>query len=107
MGLFICCMVCHGELTRMKPHPRYLTHFYLMISAGGALGGLLVGLAAPHLLKAFYELPLGMVACAVLVLIVLKLDPEAAWFARWTQPAPLIAFRADCGVFDIYRVANS
>jgi hypothetical protein len=30
-GLFICCMVCHGELTRMKPHPQYLTHFYLMI----------------------------------------------------------------------------
>jgi hypothetical protein len=36
MGLFTCCMVCHGELTRLKPHPQYLTHFYLMISAGGA-----------------------------------------------------------------------
>jgi spermidine synthase len=91
MGLFVACMVCHGELTRMKPHPKYLTHFYLMISAGGALGGLLVGLAAPHLLKSFYELPLGMVACAVLVLIVLKQDPEADWFKRLTQPAPLVA----------------
>lgn len=41
--LFICCMVCHGELVRLKPHPRHLTSFYLMISAGGALGGSLLG----------------------------------------------------------------
>ena len=38
--LFAACMVCHGELARLKPHPRYLTLFYLMISVGGALGGL-------------------------------------------------------------------
>ena len=49
LGLFTCCMVCHGELVRMKPHPRYLTHFYVMVSAGGALGGLFVGLVAPLL----------------------------------------------------------
>jgi len=35
-GLFFCAMVCHGELVRLKPHPRYLTSFYLVISAGGA-----------------------------------------------------------------------
>jgi hypothetical protein len=108
-GLFICCMVCHGELTRMKPHPQYLTHFYLMISAGGALGGLLVGLVAPHLLKGFYELPLGMVACAVLVLMVLKQDPEATWFARWTQLTPLIALAltAALSVFIGFQIYNS
>jgi hypothetical protein len=26
-ALFVCCMVCHGELARSKPHPRYLTQF--------------------------------------------------------------------------------
>ena len=57
LGLFTCCMVCHGELVRLKPHPRYLTHFYVMISAGGALGGIFVGLVAPLLFNAFYELP--------------------------------------------------
>ncbi|MBI3069284.1 MAG: hypothetical protein HYY79_10540, partial [Betaproteobacteria bacterium] len=31
-GLFVCCMFCHGELARLKPHPRYLTTYYLMIS---------------------------------------------------------------------------
>jgi hypothetical protein len=33
------CMVCNGELARLKPDPRYLTSFYLMIALGGALGG--------------------------------------------------------------------
>src|SRR5260370_9242123 len=36
MGLFTCCMLCHGELARLKPHPRYLTPFYLSVSPGGA-----------------------------------------------------------------------
>ncbi|HEX3880999.1 MAG TPA: fused MFS/spermidine synthase [Bryobacteraceae bacterium] len=91
IGLFFCCMSCHGELARLKPHPRYLTHFYVMISAGGALGGVLVGLVAPHVLHAYYELPLGLVACAVLILIVLKQDPTLEWFRSWTQPAPIMA----------------
>jgi len=91
MGLFTCCMVCHGELARLKPDPRYLTHFYVMIAAGGALGGLLVGLVAPRLFNALYEMPLGLVACAVLVLWVLRQDAELKWFQRWRQPAPIVA----------------
>jgi spermidine synthase len=65
-GLFFACIVCHGELARLKPHPRHLTSFYLMISLGGALGGLVVGLAAPYLLNGEYELPAILAACAVL-----------------------------------------
>jgi SAM-dependent methyltransferase len=91
MGLFTCCMVCHGELARLKPDPRYLTHFYVMIAAGGALGGLLVGLVAPRLFNALYEMPLGLVACAVLVVWVLRQDTELKWFQRWRQPAPIVA----------------
>ncbi len=37
-GLFLCCMLCHGELARRRPAPQYLTLFYLMVSLGGALG---------------------------------------------------------------------
>jgi hypothetical protein len=79
MGLFACCMVCHGELARLKPHPRYLTHFYLTIAAGGAAGGLLVGLAAPLLFNAYYELPIGLVAAAALAVTALRAHPDAAW----------------------------
>ena len=86
MGLFTCCMVCHGELARLKPDPRYLTHFYLMISAGGAVGGLTVGLVAPHLFKALYELQLGMAASILLTLIVLSGDSEFRWFGGLLRP---------------------
>ena len=83
MGLFTCCMVCHGELARLKPDPKYLTHFYLMMSAGGALGGLLVGFVAPHFLNALYEMPVSLVVCAALVSYVLRQDAELKWIRRW------------------------
>ena len=70
-ALFVCCMVCHGELARSKPHPRFLTQFYLMVSVGGAIGGLFVALAAPRWFHSFLELPVAMVGCAVLVTCVL------------------------------------
>ena len=76
IGLYTCCMVCHGELVRLKPHARYLTHFYLMISAGGALGGVLVGLIAPYFFHAFYELPIGLALCGIMVLIALRANPD-------------------------------
>jgi hypothetical protein len=66
-GLFACCMFCHGELTRLKPAPRHLTTFYLMVAIGGALGALLVGVAAPLLLSGYYELGIALTACAVLL----------------------------------------
>jgi SAM-dependent methyltransferase len=57
-GLFCACMICHGELVRLKPHPRQLTGFYLMIALGGAIGGLFVAVGAPLLFSGTYELPL-------------------------------------------------
>ncbi|OGA24705.1 MAG: hypothetical protein A3I02_02020 [Betaproteobacteria bacterium RIFCSPLOWO2_02_FULL_67_26] len=66
-GLFACCMFCHGELTLLRPGPRYLTTFYVMVAVGGALGALLVGVAAPYLMSGYYELQVAVVACAVLL----------------------------------------
>jgi hypothetical protein len=65
-GLFFACMFCHGELAHAKPAPRYLTHFYLTLSAGGALGGLAVGLLAPRVFPAYFELPLALFALAAI-----------------------------------------
>ena len=65
-GLFFACLFCHGELAHAKPSPRWLTHFYLTVAAGGALGGLAVGLVAPRLFDAYYELPLALFALAAL-----------------------------------------
>jgi hypothetical protein len=81
-GLFICCMVCHGELYRLKPDPRYLTGFYLMIAAGGALGGLFVAVAAPLLFTDYFELHWGLFLCGLLFLLVCATDRSA-------PPSPL------------------
>jgi hypothetical protein len=67
-ALFVCCMVCHGELSRMKPDPRRLTGFYVTLSLGGAMGGLFVGLLAPGIFNAYYEFPIGLALCAVVAL---------------------------------------
>ena len=63
--LFIACMVCHGELYRLKPPPRDLTAFYLSISAGGALGGFLVAVVAPMVFNDYKELQIGLSALGV------------------------------------------
>ncbi|HEV3197273.1 MAG TPA: fused MFS/spermidine synthase [Bryobacteraceae bacterium] len=74
LALFVACMVCHGELVRLKPHPRYLTGFYVIVSLGGAVGGLFVGLMAPNLFRAYYEFPIGLALCAVVAFIVFTKD---------------------------------
>lgn len=66
VGLFVCCMFFHGELADMKPAPRYLTAFYLMVSLGGALGGLLVGFVAPKFFNTYYEFGIGLVITLLL-----------------------------------------
>ena len=67
-AMFGACMICHGELVRLRPTPKYLTEFYLLMSAGGALGGVLVSLVAPRLFTTFYEWGLGLLACLVLAM---------------------------------------
>jgi len=64
LSLFVCCMVCHGEVVRRRPAPRHLTSFYVSISLGGALGGIFVGLAAPRWFNGYYEFHLGLALCA-------------------------------------------
>ncbi len=58
--LLVACMVCHGELYRLKPPPRQLTSYFLFISFGGALGGFLVAIVAPALFNDYREVQLGL-----------------------------------------------
>jgi hypothetical protein len=66
LTLIAVCMVCHGELARSKPEPGQLTHFYLAISAGGALGGVFVAVIAPRIFTDFTEFPLALAAACLL-----------------------------------------
>ena len=80
-GLFFSCMVCHGELVSLKPHPSKLTSFYMTLSAGGASGGIFVGLLAPSLFKGYFEWQLGLFAC-VLVFLETYLQSNSFWKNR-------------------------
>ncbi len=89
-GMFVCCMACHGEMADLKPRPEFLTQFYLMVSAGGALGGIFVGVVAPRVFRGFYELPVALGMCAFLLLAVLYREPETSQ-QKWGQPALMAA----------------
>jgi len=77
-ALFIACMVCHGELAKRRPHPRYLTLFFLMVSLGGAIGGLFVALLAPRIFPNYWEMPIAVAGLGVLIAIVLSYDDAGA-----------------------------
>jgi hypothetical protein len=53
--LFSLCVVCHGEAVRRKPPSHQATRFYLSLSAGGAIGGIFVGIACPIIMNHYWE----------------------------------------------------
>ena len=61
-AMFGICLLCHGELARRRPSTRFLTAYYLMIAAGGALGGAAVTLLAPRIFNTMLEWKLAMFA---------------------------------------------
>jgi len=96
LGLFICCMVCHGELARLKPDPRYLTGYYLAMAAGGAVGGVLVALVAPAVFSAYFELHIALGACFVLAGVAFWREAIVGrrWRQQWSFPLLGIASAA-------------
>jgi spermidine synthase len=78
--MFACCMVVHGEIANTKPHPQYLTRFYLCISLGGAIGGIFVSIAAPLTFPGLWEFPITLLVTAGLALLAVRWDPESWWF---------------------------
>jgi hypothetical protein len=67
--LFGGCMVCHGELARVRPASRDLTRYFLLISLGGALGGLFVAVIAPLAFPRMWEYSLAWLALVTLMLV--------------------------------------
>ena len=97
VALFVLCMLCHGELVRLRPRVKHLTQFYLSVSIGGALGGVFVGLVAPQIFNGLWELYIGYFISGLAVLIAIFRDrkslvnvPVWGWFLRIPAVALII-----------------
>jgi SAM-dependent methyltransferase len=65
--LFVLAVALHGRLYALRPHPRHLTFFYLMVAAGGAMGGTFTAIIAPVLFDWVYEHAILLFAAALLI----------------------------------------
>jgi len=110
-AMFGICLLCHGELVRLRPDPKHLTAFYLMISAGGAIGGIFVTLIAPHIFKTYYEWELStyfgyLLAVGLLLREIVRVsyrgrDTTNFNLARFAPLALPLAFIAVIGWIDL------
>lgn len=75
----------HARLAATRPDPHKLTAYYLIISAGGAVGGLVNGVMAPMVFNRVWEY--GLSLAAVPLLMVGMLVPRSSWISRRYHPA--------------------
>ena len=66
IGFFVVTMVCHGELAKDRPTTRNLTEYFLLMSVGGALGGLFNAMIAPQIFDGVAEYPIAIAAACFL-----------------------------------------
>lgn len=81
--LFAACMLCHGELYLIRPDAEHLTSFYLMVSIGGAFGGLFVSLIAPFIFNGYWEFFVGLAMTIAIALTVIRKNSETVARARF------------------------
>lgn len=65
-SFFVVALYCHMRLAARRPEGGALTEFYLVLAAGGALGGVVNAFIIPHVLERAVEYPLTMLAAATL-----------------------------------------
>ena len=92
--LFAACMVCHGELVKLKPAERHLTSFFLMIAVGGALGGIFAAVIAPSIFTGYWEFQLAIWASALMLFIVVMRESQSWIHEHWPLTATLLVASA-------------
>jgi spermidine synthase len=104
-ALFSICMLCHGELVRRRPGTRYLTEFYLMVSAGGALGGVLVSLVSPAIFTTFFEWKVGLLTSFLLgaVIAVREIGQQLKLANRYARVVLLLPVAAGVGCVGVFQ----
>jgi hypothetical protein len=79
MEVFVACLFCHVEAYAIRPQrTSELTSFYLLFAAGGAAGSFLIGVVAPLVMSANYDVPITFFATALVAVAV-------TWDQGWSQ----------------------
>jgi SAM-dependent methyltransferase len=81
---FLLAWMCHRRLVEDRPATGHLTEFYLWISVGGVIGGLVNGIVAPLLFNNLYEYPLAIVAALMLRPRIAETAPKT-----WAKALPV------------------
>jgi hypothetical protein len=71
-------MLCHGELYLLRPSAHSLTTFYLMVSIGGAFGGIFVSLIAPLIFNGYWEFFVGLAMTIAILLTILRPSKQSS-----------------------------
>jgi hypothetical protein len=66
----------------LRPSSEYLTTFYLMVSIGGALGGIFVNLIAPLIFDGYWEFFVGLAMTIAILLTILRRSRPTSIFDR-------------------------
>jgi hypothetical protein len=86
--MFFSCLMYHGQLVRLRPDPKHLTEYYLLISAGGASGGIFVSLIAPQIFTTHLEWTIAL-AASILVAASVAIQQARARNTARSVRAPL------------------
>lgn len=64
---FLAALTCHSQLAADRPSTTHLPEFYLWMSLGGVLGGVVNALLAPVIFSSVTEYPLAMLLACLLL----------------------------------------
>ncbi len=97
-NMFVIAVALHSAMFARRPAPEHLTRFYLAMSVGGVIGGIVCALIAPLIFDWTYEYPLLMIASAIALAPRALFDATAAFWNR-SSAARIARFAAIAMVF--------
>jgi len=100
--LACACLVCHGELARLRPEAAKLTQYYLLIALGGVLGALFVSVVTPVVFSDVWEFYVLLLAAWLVWSWAWWSDQSSPWHHADRRAFATLA--AIGGIFLLYHV---